>query len=129
MKVLLEMLRERIKKELEGLGELRGIYKKRKYKLYHNMKEKEISSYQFLNEIGKVKNNLISYTFVIVPNSKISLEKLERIAEKYEKEFYFEKKIYITPDVFSDNLYIDLYKPYDLNLLLEILRELKGGEK
>ena len=129
MKILKELLRERIGKELEEIGDFQ-IYKKRKYKFYHSIKEKEISIYQFLNEISKIKTSLISYIIYITPYSKISLEKLERIAEKYEKEFYIEKKIYITPDVYSDNIYIELFYPYDLNLFIEILKELKkGGEK
>jgi hypothetical protein len=124
MKLLMEMLRERVKKELEELGNF-SIYKKRKYKFYRTMKEKKISIYQMIKEIGKVKTNLISYTIILTPFQKIPTQKLSEIAEKYEKEFYIEKKIYITPSVFDDAIYIDLYYPFEINLLLKIINELK----
>jgi HJR/Mrr/RecB family endonuclease len=124
MKVLKELLKERIKKELEEIGEC-IILKKRKYKLYHSMREKEISIFTFLYEIQKIKTSLIHFEFIISPKTKIDLERLGEIFEKYEKEFYVEKKIYITPSAFSDAIYIEIFYPFDLQLFIELLKEIK----
>jgi hypothetical protein len=129
MKVLRKLLKERIEKELGEVGKF-IILKRWKYKIF-SMGQREISIYQFLNEILKRRKRrsyiyTYSYEIILTLKQPISIEKLEAIEKRFKRELYVEKKIYLTPSLLDDfTIYIEIYYPFDLQLLIEILKELK----